>query len=147
MKHGWKSQLGCCEKRGIWVEETVSSAEAKPWLWQLEHTAWEPVSHVAFLWQGTRGEKINDKGQICTEQPVLVADVMPENNLSTEDTYTACIPTKAQILRDKWVTHLIQPFCRKPTKEETVGTELTLLESRTNLSVEASTQAIKLAEH
>lgn len=59
----------------------------KAWLWQMEHTAWEPVSHVAFLWQGTRGDKINDEGQISTEQLVLVADVMPENNLSTEDIF------------------------------------------------------------
>lgn len=36
---------------------------------------------------GTRGNKINDEGQISTEQPVLVADVMPENNLSTEEIF------------------------------------------------------------
>lgn len=56
---------------------------------------------------GTRGDEINDKGQKRTEQPVLVADLMPEHDLSKEDTYTACIPTKAQILWAKWVTHLI----------------------------------------
>lgn len=144
VKPGWKSlivplgvpwetrDLGRRDHLLCWGKDVVTAN----WSMQLGSPS-HPVPSY-----GKGQDKINDRGQIRTEHPVLVEDVMPENSLSTKDTYTACIPTKAQTGKKFSMT-----FCRKPTKDDTVGTELTLLKSRTNLSMEASTQAIKLAEY